>query len=258
MRRSLSEGWVLEPSADLTSQQLGAGIAALDQALKGGPQQAISSAIMELLGACDRPPQLDDGSEAARILALKNMAWDYPVDVVQLACRNWRRVPNYGRWWPTEQDLRAQCEPLVEPQRSLRNKAAALKMQLEAQEQRREAPSPFAGDKCGRFRNAMRQRMLPRTFNAYFDPTHIAYRENAILVRSRTAERVLRERGGDLAEQLGLRIEFSPMVFLNVRDPSYEDDTPQEREETAARFHRLKEAMQKGENIKKLREEGAL
>src|SRR5690606_3150339 len=97
----------------------------------------IAAAIMELLGATDRPPQLSEEEALARTAALNNMAWEYPIDVVERACREWRKVPAKGRWWPTEQDLRAQCEPLVQPRRDLFNEAKALLSSLRAQEQRR-------------------------------------------------------------------------------------------------------------------------
>lgn len=257
--------WILSPASELTSRQLGEGVAALDAALHGGPQKAIAAAIMEMIGATDRPPQLDKAGEAARVLALQQMAWDYPVSVVLLACRNWRKVPNYGRWWPTEQDLRAQCEPLVEPQRSLRNKARALQMQLEAAEEREARmrgvgeASPFANDAGREFRNLMRKRMTPARFEAYFHPSEASFvGANEIICRSQTAARVLSEEGGDIAERLGLRIRYRPEAFLHIRIPSWEDDTPEERAEVERKFNRLKLAMANGEDIKRLRREGVL
>ncbi|HVK81974.1 MAG TPA: hypothetical protein VM915_15340, partial [Verrucomicrobiae bacterium] len=116
---------------------------------------------MELIGATDRPPQLDEEKAAARILALRNMAWDYPIDVVRAACRKWRRVPQHGRWWPTEQDLRAQCEPLFSARRKLHAQAMELLRDIEATENaaaRNEQASPFASAEHREFRNEMRNR----------------------------------------------------------------------------------------------------
>jgi hypothetical protein len=252
--------WTLQAANDLTSKQLREGLGALLDVLRGGPRKEIAEAIMELIGATDRPPQLDEEKAAARILALQQMAWDYPIDVVKAACRKWRTVPNYGRWWPTEQDLRAQCEPLVDSRRKLRAQAERLLHELEAKEHsaRLAQPSPFAGDKERQFRNEMRKRMTPSRFNAYFCPTQMMFSEREIWVRTQTSERVLTEEGGDLLRVLGLRIRYQPQAFSKIRQPTWEDDTPEERAATAVKFNRLKEALEKGENLKRLREAGVI
>lgn len=132
--QSTSGEWILAPSSDLRPEQLRHGLAGLDDALKGGPQDRIRNAIVELLGACDRPPSIDEESAAARTIALLQMAWEYPIDVIENACREWRRIPNYGRWWPAEQDLRAQCEKLVKARRDLRDQASHLLRAMESHE----------------------------------------------------------------------------------------------------------------------------
>lgn len=133
--RATSGEWILAPSADLNSEALRAGVEALEEDLRGGPQEKISAAIMELLGATDKG-QISEELATARVIALRQMAWDYPIDVVQLACRNWRRIPNQGRWWPTEQDLRAQCEPLFEGRGKLFSQAKQLLRELQTEERR--------------------------------------------------------------------------------------------------------------------------
>lgn len=137
MRRHSTTGeWTLTPASDLTASAMRQGIEAFDAALHGGPQDKINNAIAELIGATDRPPQLGDEAAVARVAALKQMAWDYPLDVVQAACRQWRRVPNYGRWWPTEQDLRSHADAFVKSRLDLREQAMRLLSALEANEDR--------------------------------------------------------------------------------------------------------------------------
>lgn len=238
--------WIFSPGSDLSSSQVREGLAALDADLAGGPQKPISAAILELLGATDRPPQLSDAEAVARQAALKQMAWDYPLDVIQLACRRWRTVPSKGRWWPTEQDLRAQCEPLFEPRRSLRNKARALLQQLEAAEDHAERSaantSAFAGDRQRRFRAEMEKRFNDRTrYEAYFATSQMDYEgDDTIIVRTAIAESVLTREGGDLLKRLGLNVRYAAEHFAGVKQPLWEHDSDEDRAEVARKFEILK------------------
>ncbi len=236
------------------------GVRALSDDLRGGPKDLIASAIMELIGATDRPPQLDEEKAAARILALRNMAWDYPIDVVQAACRRWRKVPQHGRWWPTEQDLRAQCEPLFTSRRKLHAQAVELLRHLEAEEdlaRRQAAPSPFAGDKARRFQAEMRKRLGEERYSCYFDAAEIAYDGDVVYVRTQVADCVLDREGGDVLRALGLRVEYAPAQFSDIRQ-SRRDDTPAQSAAVGAKLKRLFEAMSKGENLRELRSRGEI
>ena len=222
-----------------------AGVLSLANDLRGGPKDLIAAAIMELVGATDRPPQLDEEKAAARILALRNMAWDYPIDVVQAACRKWRRVPQHGRWWPTEQDLRAQCEPLFSARRKLHEKAAALLRDIEASEEaerRNEQASAFAGDEHRAFRNEMRSRMSHDRFEAYFGPSQILYAAAEIHVRTQVADSVLNREGGDLLKRFGLTLTYRPEEFINIR-PVYREETERERVEVGQALQSLTQKL---------------
>jgi len=236
-------------------------VADLDEDMRGGPKDLIAAAIMELLGATDRPPQLDEEKAAARVVALRNMAWDYPIEIVQAACRNWRKVPNYGRWWPAEQDLRAQCEPLFAPARALRNKAQELLMNLQAEEDhvRRSAqPSYFAGDKHRAFRAEMETRLLADQIRAYFNPAHIRYvGDNVIHVRTLVAEAIFLRYGSDVLTKLGMVLRWEPTDFMRERQLE-SLITPEEDAEICRKMTRLNLAQSRGENIEALRRSGEL
>lgn len=257
----MSGEWILAPANDLTSSALRGAVAALDDSLAGGPTKQINAAILEMIGATDRPPQLSDEEAVARTYALKQTAWDYPIDVVQAACRNWRKVPAKGRWWPTEQDLRAQCEPLFAPARSLRNKAQELLRNLQAEEehlQRQQTPSYFAGDIHRAFRSQMEARLLPDQVKAYFAPSHIRYvGKSEVHVRTLVAEAVLKRYGADVMANLGIKLRFAPEDFLQEREMQ-RDISPEEDAEVSRKMLRLNEAVKKGENIEKLRRSGEL
>lgn len=236
-------------------------IADLDEELRGGPKDMIAAAIMELLGATDRPPQLDEEKAAARVVALRNMAWDYPIDVVQRACRNWRKVPNYGRWWPAEQDLRAQCEPLHADDRALRNKAAQLLNNLEAEEEhakRREAPSYFAGDKHKAFKARMAQCLTSKQMRAYFDPAHIRYiGQSVIHVRTHVALAIFESYGSDVMADLGVTVRHAPEDFVRERD-SQPPASVEEDADISAKMKRLNQAIKTGECLTTLRGNGEI
>lgn len=264
IHQALSGDWILAPASDLTGSQLRAGLRALDEELKGGPQKPIGAAILELLGATDRPPQLSDVEAVARTQALKQMAWDYPIDVVQNACRNWRRVPSKGRWWPTEQDLRAQCEPLFASRKSLRTSAANLLQHLEAEEdrverlRRAEQASYFAGDLHKEFRRRMESRLLSDQVAAYFAPNQIKYvGSSTVHVRTLIAQAVFERYGLDIIGELGIVLVHAPESFLRERDIPREMSAAEDAE-VSRKMTRLNQAISKGENIEKLRREGEL
>jgi len=189
------------------------------------------------------------------------MAWDYPMDVVANACRNWRKVPAKGRWWPTEQDLRAQCEPLFAPARALRNKAQELLNNLKAEEEyvaRSAKPSYFAGDKHRAFREAMEARLLPDQIKAYFNPAHIRYiGENVIHVRTRVADAIFNRYGSDVLTQLGMVLRCAPEDFMRERNLE-QIVTPEDDAEITRKMTRLNLAVSRGENIEALRRSGEL
>jgi len=262
--QALSGDWILSPASDLTAAQLRAGLRALDEELKGGPQKPIGAAILELLGATDRPPQLSDVEAVARTQALKQMAWDYPIDVVQNACRNWRRVPSKGRWWPTEQDLRAQCEPLFASRKSLRTSAANLLQHLEVEEdraerlRRAEQASYFAGDLHKQFRRRMEERLLSDQVAVYFTPNQIKYvGSSTVHVRTLVAQAIFERYGLDVIGELGITLVHAPESFLRERDIPREMSATEDAE-VSRKMTRLNQAVKSGESIEKLRRSGEL
>jgi len=132
----MNGAWSLAPGSDLSVAQLRAAIGEMDasEEFRAGPEDKIAKVIMELISLTQRPPSKDDVKEAPYVEGLCSMAWEYPIDVVQNACRNWRRIPGSGRWWPEEQDLRAECDKLVKPRKDLRDEAASLLRLLERRE----------------------------------------------------------------------------------------------------------------------------
>lgn len=240
-----SGDWILSPSNDLTSELLGEAIASLasSEAFHAGPEARIAAALLRLVSVTARPPSLDDGNGEAYQDALCKALLEYPIDVVELACENWRRVPNHGKWWPTEQDLRLQCEQIGGPRKALLDQARRLFNALEGEEalsKRAVGASPFAGHAHRQFRDAMRARLTPWQHDAYFRTWNIKYSGGrAMLVRTRVAEHILRLKGGDLLRLAGLSVDFDADAFRGEHVPEH-PDTPEETEEIARRFDKLK------------------
>jgi hypothetical protein len=207
IRRSTSGDWSLIPSDDLSSSELRAGIDALDELLSAGPKQRISAAILELLAATDRPPSLADTPALARREALKQMAWDYPIDVVEQACRDWRKVQNFGRWWPAEQDLRALCEKIAKPREHLRRAAVALASSIEAQERRGSRArnhTPFG--RTDKFYSAVMESHGPAFCKSWLSHRTCEFSEDTIYTIGLAVDRLTQKCGG-LLKMHGVKLE---------------------------------------------------
>lgn len=217
--------WILAPTEKLTSNQLRAGVAAMEKDLEGGPPQRLAMALTRMMATTSKPPWMDDMMAAAYAEALPVAMLDYPAEIVEEAFAAWRKTPGKGKWWPTEQDIREIAEKLFAPQKELKVRAYALLYALEGEEERikrARGASHFAGDRHREFRNEMRKRMTQDRFDSYFDPSQIKYQgEDTILVRSSGAERVLKEVGGDLLKAMKLRLRFCQETWLHdtIKEP---------------------------------------
>lgn len=264
MEQSTSGEWILSASAELSANELEATLrdaSADEMFLVPCDEDQAEEAVLKLKAMTSRPMWMD-GSDAAiyeseLIEALKR----YPIDVVQAACIAWRQVPNHGKWWPTEQDLRVQCEKLYAPRKGLFNKARLLLQDLrirEAEKNRANDASYFAGEVHKRFRAEMAKRLLPDQMQAYFQPSHIRYIGACdVLVRTEIALAIIERYGRDVIKELGVTVKHDPTAFLRERDIQREV-TPEEDAEVSRKMTRLNEAVKKGESIEKLRREGVL
>lgn len=260
--QSTSGEWSLSASIELTADSIES---ALTQARSDemffvpSEELDIMPLVAELKAMASKPPWMDQGDAVVWEQSLRKAMTDYPIDVVKLACKRWRMIPDMGKWWPTEQDMRQQCEILFRPRKELFNRARMLLADLrqrEAHAAEREEKTVFSDDRTRKFREEMRKRMTPRRHAAYFDPSEVMYGSEQIWTRSRTAYDVLTEEGGDLLNRLGVSVMYRPDAFVGVRLPSWEDDTPEEHAEVQRKFTRLKQALANGEDIKRLRREG--
>lgn len=218
-------------------------------------------AVLKLKAMTSRPVWMD-GSDAAiyeseLIEALKL----YPIDVVQAACIAWRQVPNHGKWWPTEQDLRVQCEKIYAPRKGLFSKARLLLQDLrirEAEANRANDTSYFGGQVHQRFKAEMGKVLLPDQMAEYFRPGWVLFvGSNEVLVRTEIALAIIERYGREVMQKLGVKVRHDPTAFLRSRDPVREM-TPEEDAEVSRKMTRLNQAVKTGESIEKLRRSGEL
>ena len=262
--QSTAGEWLLSASNDLSAAELETALreASTDEMfLVPCDEEQAEEAVIRMKAMTSRPMWMDgedaDHYEAGLIEALKL----YPIDVVQAACIAWRQVPNHGKWWPTEQDLRVQCEKLYAPRKGLFNKARLLLQDLrirEAEKNRANDASYFAGEVHKRFRAEMAKRLLPDQMRAYFNTSHIRFvGTSEVLVRTLVAQAVFERYGLDVMESLGVTVRHDPTAFLRERDPQHEV-SPEEDAVISAKMTRLNQAVKSGESIEKLRREGVL
>lgn len=241
---------MLSPSSDLKADTLEFALGAARQSpgfIIPGDASDIEDAIAALRASTMRPVWMDDDDASVYVKTMLKACEDYPIDCVQQACVNWRKVPDHGKWWPTEQDLRTQCEKVFAPRRSLFNKARVLLQDLRAKEAeaQRANVSAFPGERQRRFRAEMEKRMGTRTrFEAYFDGRQMDFQgEDTILVRTPIAESVLLNEGRDLIKSLRLKVRYAPAHFVNIKSGRDDEETADDRAEVSCRFANLKARM---------------
>ena len=116
---SQSDGtWIVRRTQFATVDGLKAAVAVADAALRGGPEKRVSVAIRKLQSLTRKPAHFTEDTDAIYHYALRDAMMDYPVDIVEQACADWRKTPS-GEWWPAEAELRKLCDKLVAARRSL-------------------------------------------------------------------------------------------------------------------------------------------
>lgn len=259
--RSTSGEWNLSASPDLRAETLEFALDAARQTpsfLVPGDPDEIEAAVVQLKAATMRPVWMDAEDAIAYEDVLIKACQDYPIDVVQQGCANWRRVPEHGKWWPTEQDLRAQCEKVFAPRKNLFNRARVLLQDLREREreaQRVKQNSPFASDRGRAFREEMRKHLRPELHEAVFHHSQAMFAgDGAVVVRTD----ILVRRGAAIAKRIGVRIVHDPREFVNLRQPSPDDDTEQDRAYVIRKLGRLKRALAAGEDLQALHDAGEI
>jgi hypothetical protein len=202
--------WFIKPTPDMRATDMLRGVEALNRELAGGPGEAIAAALMELIAVTSRPPQMDDVMAAAYMETMPKAMWEYPIDVVRGACARWRLVPNAGNWWPTEQQLREQCETLFKSRRDLRAEAMRVLRRLESQEEGVKRGRSFAPyGRTEKYVNACREAFGPGFVYSYLSNRTCDFTDTTIYTIGLSVER-LTQRSSALLTQFGVTLKQCP------------------------------------------------
>lgn len=101
-----------------TIEQLNGALRELEYAFAPASVGRIAAAMAGLAEVTAHPKETDVDSAAEGMKRLTRMLYEYPADVALEAVNEWPKTPN-GKWWPTESELRAECEKRVDYRRRL-------------------------------------------------------------------------------------------------------------------------------------------
>jgi uncharacterized protein YbaA (DUF1428 family) len=91
----------------------------LEYAFAPASPRSISSAMAGLADVTAHPKESDAEAAIEGAKRLTRMLYEFPADVALEAINDWPKTPN-GKWWPTEAELRAECEKRVDYRRRLK------------------------------------------------------------------------------------------------------------------------------------------
>lgn len=115
----------IEPSEDgpwigqgATLQQLNAAMREIEYGFAPASPGSLSAAMAGLAKNTAQPKSAEMGSAVEGAKRLMKMLLEFPADCALEAINDWPKTPN-GKWWPTEAELRAECEKRVDYRRRL-------------------------------------------------------------------------------------------------------------------------------------------
>lgn len=195
-------------------------------------------AVLALTAATSRPAWMDEPTALAYVATIVKALFDFPIDVVKLACENWRRIPNHGRWWPTEQDLRVQCEEIFEPRKALLQSTRHLFQAMDSIEREdakaRAEPRTRATQPHGRtldFYDAVVKNFGPNYAKSWLSSRTCDFGPSTIYTHGLGVERLSREFSG-LLKRHGVTVERCEKVtkrFYEAQDLLAQFEAPKKK-----------------------------
>jgi len=218
----------VRPDAD--ASHLRAALFVLDGAMEAGPQSRVAAALARLTVVCHRPKRIaTEEAEALWFDTMTKAMMDYPLDVVQWAFEQWRKTPD-GQWWPAEAEIRRLCEKSVEDRRQMRAEVDRALRELDAKARALPAPQTIRGP-AAEFVQRAQARCTPGQILSYFSRYGMRIEGSKVFTKSRIGEIRVREIAGDIADELGLTIQWDARV--NAAWPEYDGPEPTPEEKAA-------------------------
>lgn len=219
MSQTADGAWQIKPLPGITARDMVQAVNALEAEVAGGPQDEIAKALMELISVTSRPPTMDDFAAAAYPPTMAKALWDYPIDIVRAACQRWRMVPSAGNWWPTEQQLRAQCEELFKVRRGLLDQANSLLSTLSEHERQaareKHSRSTFPSGRTQAYVDACMTAFGPAFVKSYLTHRTCDFTDTTIYAMGFTADRLAQRTSGLIAKH-GVMVKACPETTRRI------------------------------------------
>ncbi len=95
---------------EMSAKDATGALAAIDKAnARRAPPTQIAKALAVLTAVCAKPSDFDDAKVVLWSERLKQVLAEFPAEIAMAAVSQWPRTDR-GQWWPTEKEIRDQCE----------------------------------------------------------------------------------------------------------------------------------------------------
>lgn len=213
-RNQLLTSLELEPGQSVA--QLQGALNELEEAnLRRATATQIAKGLAVLTAVCAKPADFDDAKVVLWSERLKMVLQEYPDDIAMAAVSEWPKTET-GKWWPTENEIRSECNSLMALRRNLAHALAETIRQQRFVESINESADPindgFSADPEGEtlaYVNAMHN-AHPNKAAAYL--TGARYKGRTIGIRYPLAAMALEDAAPGLLASYGVRI-VSPAAF---------------------------------------------
>lgn len=212
-RNQLLTSLELEPGQSVA--QLQGALNELEEAnLRRATATQIAKGLAVLTAVCAKPADFDDAKVVLWSERLKMVLQEYPDEIAMAAISDWPKTET-GKWWPTENEIRSECNALMALRRNLAHALAeAIRQQrfTEADPTIDPIKDGFSADPEGdtlAYVNAMHN-SHPSKAAAYL--TGARYKGRTIGIRYPLAAMALENAAPGLLASYGVRI-VSPAAF---------------------------------------------
>lgn len=211
----------LEIEPGLTFQQITEALAHLaDQAERRASPTQLAKALAVLTAVCAKPADFDDAKVVLWSERLKQVLAEYPGDIALAAVSGWPRTEN-GKWWPTENEIRSECDIHMRFRERLRFEMERAQCTVRPLDPATKYDDGMHDTPSGAT-EAFVQKVYNRnsgTYEAYFGPCSGArFTADTIGVRGSMVALTIERQFPGLMAECGVRI-ISPRAFTDKGEP---------------------------------------
>ena len=203
----------LEIEGEPSVEDLQSSLAALAEAGKERASATqIAKALAVLTAVCAKPADFDDAKVVLWSERLKIVLQEFPASIAMHAVSEWPKSQN-GKWWPTEHEIRIECNAAMHFRYQLRHELECLLERMQrvqiAMEEREAAPPRLDGmsdEPTGAVAAYIEElrAIRPEHFDAYFK--YARFGEGVIGTTFSSMEGALERAAPGLMDKHGVRI----------------------------------------------------